>query len=596
LDQLAALARQAMSQLELRRTANALLDEVAARTAAEHARAESEQRWQALVEHSPVGIAVIGADERFVYANPQALALAGAQHPDELVGRPAAAFFPLDPRTATDVIRGLLHGSEPAPAQRGALRRLDGTLVRVEVSVVQIAHRGERALQLELRDMTAQDAAERALRVAHDELESRQAFTDAILDSVDVGIVACDADGRMTVFNHAAKAWAGSDLPDQYHQVPDGATLHLLDADGQPLDNAQIPLIRALQDGVVRNKEILICPPGLDPTRVLCSGRSLTAADGRTMGAVVAMTDITASRAQTTALQASELRFRTTFVNDPAGLAILTTSRRALQVNPALCRMVGATEEQLLALPDLLALGSGENRADFVELTRRALDHPGTTVSVERQLVLASGKELWILTTFAALVTPGEEPCLLVQIEDIAERKRAEQLLTHRVLHDDLTGLPNRVMLMDRLTRALARLVRRPQDGIVAVLFCDLDGFKAVNDQYGHAAGDYLLIEVARRLTAMMRPTDTVARLSGDEFVVLCDRLTSHQEGSRIAERLEQGLAEPVRWDGQEVRVTTSIGISYGDATVTAEQLVRDADTAMYRAKRFAKDRRGLRD
>jgi len=687
------------------------------------AHADAEQRWRALVEYSPVAVAVIGSDARFAYANPQAVALYGAQHPNEVIGRLAAEFVPEGDEQATAALFGtLVAGGPPLLGHRWTLRRLDGRLVAVEINAAAVTHLGEPAVQVELRDMTVQAAAEaalresarrfralfacspvgtaeslpdgtmvavnpqlcrmlgyraedlvgqpinmllaaaadadqqrsdlaalehgssyfaervyrrkdgsplpvlvgvgvvrddggrlqralgtvvdvsarvdaeNALRAAHDELAARRAFTDAVLDSIDVGIVACDADGHLTVFNDATKAWHGIDLTARPTDAADpdrfAATFDLHDAEGRPLPNDQIPLLRALTEGSVRDAEIVISPRELPATRVLCSGRALTAPDGRPLGAVVAMTDITASRAQTRALQASEQRFRTTFANDPAGLAVLSPEGHPLQVNAALCRLLGRGEAELLGAPDLWAL-AGIAGAELAPVSWPALHGSGATLSSELRLVRADGHEVWALLTVVELPDPREGTCVLAQVEDVTARRSAEQRLTRQALHDSLTDLPNRTMLLDRTAAALGNLTGC---GMVALLFCDLDGFKAVNDTHGHDAGDHLLIEVARRLAQVVRPIDTVARLGGDEFVVLCEELRDHDEVTQIAVRLQEAVAAPIAYRGVTLTVTASVGIAHGAGALTAEELVARADAAMYQAKRLGKHRHAVFD
>ncbi len=165
------------------------------------------------------------------------------------------------------------------------------------------------------------------------------------------------------------------------------------------------------------------------------------------------------------------------------------------------------------------------------------------------------------------------------------ERKRSEVRLTEQALRDALTGLPNRVLLLDRLKVALARARRRPTS--VAVLFLDLDRFKTVNDSLGHEAGDLLLVEIAGRLRASLRPGDTVARFGGDEFLILCEELAGEFEAVRVAERALQTIRAPVLVAGHAISVVASVGIAYGsDAGAGAHELIRQADAAMYRAKR----------
>lgn len=189
-------------------------------------------------------------------------------------------------------------------------------------------------------------------------------------------------------------------------------------------------------------------------------------------------------------------------------------------------------------------------------------------------------------------------------LRDITARKEAESRLRYQALHDDLTGLPNRTLLMDRLTGCVLRAARQ-KDYRFAILFVDLDRFKVVNDSLGHAAGDELLIEFTRRIQSSLRRSDTmsrvdqdtIARLGGDEFVLLLDRIEDAAQVCRIADRLQKILAEPFHISGQEVFTSGSIGIAIGDHRYErAEDLLRDADMAMYRAKSSGRARFDLYD
>ena len=162
------------------------------------------------------------------------------------------------------------------------------------------------------------------------------------------------------------------------------------------------------------------------------------------------------------------------------------------------------------------------------------------------------------------------------------ERAAAEALLRHRALHDDLTGLPNRTLLLDRLEHALARR----ESGALAVLFVDLDDFKSVNDTLGHQVGDRLLRDIAPRITRAVRPADTVARFGGDEFVILCEDLTGHGDALRVAGRVRASFDEPFDVGGSPRQITGSIGVAVTlDGSADATALIRDADAALYRAK-----------
>ncbi len=175
------------------------------------------------------------------------------------------------------------------------------------------------------------------------------------------------------------------------------------------------------------------------------------------------------------------------------------------------------------------------------------------------------------------------------------ERKRSETQLAHRALHDELTGLPNRALFLDRLGVALDR--SRRTSASVAILFLDVDNFKEVNDSLGHAAGDRVLAALAERLRAMLRPMDTVARFGGDEFTFLFEELASEREVVLIAERISRTTNVPIRLEDGEVTVSVSIGIAMvGDPNIPPETPIREADAAMYRAKELGRARYELFD
>ena len=179
-------------------------------------------------------------------------------------------------------------------------------------------------------------------------------------------------------------------------------------------------------------------------------------------------------------------------------------------------------------------------------------------------------------------------------LADALERQATEDRIRHSALHDPLTGLPNRVLFLDRLDQALARLRRR--DSLCAILFLDLDHFKLVNDSLGHQVGDELLAEAAPRLKQAVRGIDTVARFGGDEFGILLEDIEGEHEASQMAERIASVFTRPFVLAGSEHFVTTSIGIALARGGELAEELIRDADAAMYRAKEHGRARYELFD
>jgi len=189
----------------------------------------------------------------------------------------------------------------------------------------------------------------------------------------------------------------------------------------------------------------------------------------------------------------------------------------------------------------------------------------------------------WLRGHLAPMRIGGEIAGLVAVFDDVTAQRERESQLAHQATHDPLTGLPNRVLLRDRLSQALGRLARVSSP--IAALFIDLDGFKNVNDQLGHRAGDEVLIEVARRMLTSIRPGDVVARLGGDEFMIISE---GQDEGdvTKLCDRLTTALAEPIMTSGGEVCTSAAIGalVVHGNATV--DEVIHQADAAMYRAKR----------
>ena len=200
--------------------------------------------------------------------------------------------------------------------------------------------------------------------------------------------------------------------------------------------------------------------------------------------------------------------------------------------------------------------------------------------------VRASEGLRWVHATFVPLGAPGARTGWIATLEDVTERRRVESRLAHLATHDPLTGLPNRTLLEDRLGQACARLRRGTSP--VGVVFCDLDDFKAVNDQLGHAAGDEVLVEVARRLTGVLRPEDTVARFGGDEFVAVCESIDLAGLPA-LLDRIRDALSVPMLVGGQQVEISASIGGITTDEVSSPDDLLAMADQAMYRDKRASR-------
>jgi diguanylate cyclase (GGDEF)-like protein/PAS domain S-box-containing protein len=238
---------------------------------------------------------------------------------------------------------------------------------------------------------------------------------------------------------------------------------------------------------------------------------------------------------------------------------------------------------------------------DDVGRLRRAIDHhlSGSSPQFENEHRIrhADGSWRWVLTRGLTTRDAAGDPRRITgSLSDITDRRMAQERLLHDALHDGLTGLPNRVLFMDRLMQCLSHLDRDPAYGC-ALLYIDIDRFKFVNDSLSHSAGDRLLIELARRVGRLLRPSDTLARLGGDEFAVLLDGIAGPDEACDVATRIGAAIAGPVFLDRRDLSVAASIGIAHNlDGVVDPEELVRNADIAMYDAKAQGGGRIGLFD
>lgn len=290
--------------------------------------------------------------------------------------------------------------------------------------------------------------------------------------------------------------------------------------------------------------------------------------------------DVTERKRSEDALRASEERYRRIVETAREGVWILDTEHRTTFVNARLAEMLGYTIDEMEGA-SLLDFVDGDARGGV----RAALSSARGDEHHDFRFRRRDGTELWaMLSTSHLLDQEHTSTGTLAMVSDITARKQVEQRLAYQALHDPLTGLPNRLLLLDRLEQAMARA--RRSGGWTGVLFFDLDRFKVVNDGLGHGSGDELLMVVASRLVASARPMDTVARFGGDEFVVLCEDMPDEATAAVVADRIGAAVRHPVRLGDREVTVTMSIGIATDKAgAADPEGLLRDADAAMYEAK-----------
>ncbi|MDT7551395.1 MAG: hypothetical protein QOE84_3789 [Actinomycetota bacterium] len=446
-------------------------------------------------------------------------------------------------------------------------------------------------------------------------------FAHALLEQIGVGIISCDAHGENWVRNAASLAVLG--LPDTGLRPEQAAPLlDILTPEGRALPVDAYPLLRTLRGEDVAEAELMVGPAG-GPHRVVIScNTQLRASDGRVLGAVSALTDVTAERAaqRQLVLAREEADRARTFYNAvlaamPDYVFVRDLASGALVYGSHDRPVLGMTTARMTELGPIHAadLVHPEDRARLAAVNVAAGDlQDGQVLQIRYRGRHADGSWRWMsrrITPFRRDAT-GAVVEVLGVLRDITDLVNVEEAFRHAALHDSLTGLPNRGLLMDRLEASLSRAVREGRQ--VAVLYCDLDGFKAINDSSGHAAGDAVLREAARRLTAALRRHDTVGRLGGDEFVVVlepwhrADRpatdATDLPVALEVARRIQAALQEPIDHDGSSHSIGVSIGIAIGptagrppqpDGSDVSEAnlLLQDADAAMYRAKAGGKGR-----
>ncbi len=284
------------------------------------------------------------------------------------------------------------------------------------------------------------------------------------------------------------------------------------------------------------------------------------------------------------ATEHSEARFRRTFDDAPVAMALVSPAGSLLQGNRELRERTGHQVVEGLNFWDLVP-------ADDREALEASWPPEGDGPEVERRYIRADGSIGWILWRHSLIRdADGQPDHFISQGVDITARRDDAERLDHQAHHDPLTGLPNRTLFDRVLADALER--RRETSSRLAVLFADIDDFKVINDSLGHRAGDELLVSVAERLSGVLRPDDTIARFGGDEFVILLERVMSLADVRRVADRVAAEVRRPFLLEGRQRFLSTSLGVAMADGSeTTADELLRDADAAMYQAKEQGKAR-----
>jgi diguanylate cyclase (GGDEF)-like protein/PAS domain S-box-containing protein len=577
------------------RELNATLEtRVAERTTELHQAVEEtrkgERRVRAIIDTALDAFVGVDAAGRITDWNPRAEEVFGWTR-DEVLGRTVSeTIIPARLRAAHDngMQRFSAAGSSGVVGKRlhlSALRR-DGEEFPVEMTIGLINAGDTHFFGTFIQDISVRKRIE-------DELARERELLDVVLDSIDVGVVVCSRAGEITLFNRAAREIHG--LPPAAME-PDQWAEHyrLFLADGETvMAPHEIPLHRALHGELLENTEMTVKPRGAAPRFVLASGRALHAADGSGIGAVIALKDVTALKESTRRLEASERSLRTITDNVPVLIGRVDRDERYQFANATYAEWFGARGE-IVGKSVREVMGETLYR-EHAPLLQRSL--AGETVHFEVALPHQDGVRTVEITRIPD-IHEGVYNGFYVLGADVSAARLHEEELGRLARIDSLTGLPNRRAYGEQLPAALAR-AQRGGHGI-ALMFLDVDRFKQVNDTLGHAAGDAVLHEFARRVKGAVRVTDTVCRLAGDEFTVILEGLKSPDEAALVAAKILKAFEAPFVLDSGERIVSTSIGVAYADAfPVDADGLGASADRALYEAKgagraRFAVARHAL--
>ena len=443
----------------------------------------------------------------------------------------------------------------------------------VEVTINYLEFDGREYFCAFARDITERKRTERALR------ESEERFR-SLFDGVPVGLYRSTPSGQLLEVNAGLVQILGAPSREALVQV-NAADLYV---DPGERGRWQRPLADGA-DSQTFEARVRRLDGGLIWVRF--SVKAFRGPEGEILHYEGAMEDVTDRRRAEEALRASEERFRSLVQNASDMIAILGPDGTVRYESPSHQRVLGRGPEDSL----------GRSVFDFVHPDDRArvaealcalaekTDRPSETVTIEYRCRHRDGSWRVLESTGSNLLGQPAVAGIVLNSHDVTDRKVAEQRLLHDALHDELTGLPNRVLFMDRLRQSMERSLREP-DRLTVVLFLDVDRFKIVNDSLGHLVGDELLVQIAAALSGALRPTDTIARVGGDEFAILVEAGRDVSDAVRVADRIHDRLTAPIHLEGHEVVITTSIGIAVCTPEYEKpEDLLRDADTAMYRAK-----------
>jgi diguanylate cyclase (GGDEF)-like protein/PAS domain S-box-containing protein len=533
---------------------------------------DAEERFQRAFEDAGIGMAITGLDGRFIRVNRSLAALLGRDL-GELAGMPVRdVTHPGHHEDDGEAMRALVAGELTTYRTEKRYLHSSGAdaWVTLDVSLVRDADGAALYFLSQMTDIGERRAAEQALA------QSEERFR-TLATASPVGIFAIAEDGRLAYANERLRGIFG--LPGD---VLDGSPwLERVAAEDRGRVVEEFRRARALgtrasldvrvEAEIDRWARIHMAPVSKGP--------------GQPTGLVGTIEDVTVEVTARMALAAREAEYRMLAEHSTDFLSRHTVDGAFLYASPVAKAMLGWEPDAMIGrTPRELGMDHSEDMEIIERNWVGALREERSRTAAYRAR-RRDGSIVWLETTFGAVRSPAGEPIEMVCVSrDVSERKSAELELAHRALHDGLTGLPNRTLFLDRLGQALRRSRRRSRG--VAVVFLDLDRFKVVNDSLGHKAGDRLLVDVAMRLSSALRPSDTLARFGGDELTLLCEDIEDDADARSIAQRLLDTFAEPFVVQDGEAFLQASVGIALSrDGFEAPEDLIRDADAAMYRAK-----------
>jgi diguanylate cyclase (GGDEF)-like protein/PAS domain S-box-containing protein len=462
--------------------------------------------------------------------------------------------------------------------QEARLRRADGTYVWVHGKGHAVRDAHGRAIRFvgSIIDISDQKRVEERLR------ESESHFRHLVETANDL-VWAVDREGRWTYLSpRAARQIFGCEPEDMLWQrlvesQPEGER-----------ERTGAMLARVLADGTASHFETVHLDRKGSEVVLSLNATPLRSASGAIVGVTGTATDITELKRKESELSAALAEQQLLFDSVSEGIVLLRNGT-VHKCNAKFAAMLGYAPAELAGQPSLVWYAD-PTEWEHVGRTARLTLAQGRDYGGELLVKRKDGSQFWCDVRGRAIDPERVDEGAIFVFIDISARKERESRIQHLADHDALTGLLNRRLLEDRLQQSI-NLARR-NDSMVAVMLIDLDGFKAVNDRYGHLMGDYVLRTVAKRLKDCVRESDTVARLGGDEFVVLLSGQRSAEDSSVVAEKILGALTEPVAAGGRRFEIGASIGISISPRDgVSPESLLKHADAAMYRVKEAGKNR-----